>query len=83
MMSSRKARVIWRRLHCLNPNLQWCNRTLIVTTPQDDAIEIGLIAFLNPQPLLGGRWGTTPLKGMSRTPKSHSIRSTLTEHEIA
>ena len=32
---------------------------------------------------LARRWGTTSLKGMNGTPKSHSIRSTPTERGMA
>jgi hypothetical protein len=82
-MSSRKTRAIGRKLYCLNPNSQWCNRIPTATTSERGAVRNRLIDFLNLQPLPDGRWETIPSEGMSRTPTSHSTRSTLTEHEIA
>jgi len=83
MMPSRKTRAIWRKLYCLNPNSQWCNRIPTATTYESGAVRNRLIDFLNLQPQPDGRWETIPSEGMSRTPKSHSTRLTLTEHEIA
>jgi len=37
-VSSREARAIWRKLNCLNPNLQWWKRTLIATASNSDAV---------------------------------------------
>ena len=65
------------------PHSRWCNRIPTATTPKSGAVRNRLIDFLDLQPLPDGRWKTIPSQGMSRTPTSHSIRSTRTEHEIA
>src|SRR5207253_1841938 len=72
-----------RKLYCLNPNSRWYNRIPTATTSESGAVRNRLIDFLNLQPQPDGRRETTPSEGMSRTPKSHSTRLTLTEHEIA
>ena len=45
MVPSCKARVIWRKLHCLNPNPQRWNRTLVATASTADAVRSGSFDF--------------------------------------
>ena len=46
---------IWLKLNCLNPNVQWCNRTLVGTTSDTDAIESCGFKFRPQYTLLDGR----------------------------
>ena len=73
---SRKTRVIGRKLHCLNLNLQRWNRTLAATASERSATRGHPFGFAGGHLRLARRWGTTSLKGMNGTPKSRSIRST-------
>ncbi len=55
---------------CLNPNVQWWNRTLAGNTSDTGAIESHRINFRRWYTLLGGRCVANAFKGMYGEPTS-------------
>jgi len=58
------------KVNSLNPNVQRCNRTLVGSTSETDAIESHRSDFRRGYALLDGRCVMNALKGMSREPTS-------------
>jgi hypothetical protein len=77
MVPSCKARMIRRKLHCLNPNPQRWNGTLLATASTGDAVRTGAFDFCAPYPSPDRRSITNRFKGMNGTPTSCSRRSVL------
>ena len=76
--------MIGRKLHCLNPNPQWCNRTPAATRLYTQCPQERIVRLSRSAPSAWpGRWRATPFKGMSGTPTSRSTRSAPTERGIA
>jgi len=60
---SREARVIGRKLHCLNPNPQWCNRTPAATAPGPQRPRSGSSEFRDRLPPPGGAMENDSIEG--------------------
>ena len=58
------------KVNSLNPNVQRCNRTLVGSTSETDAIESPRSDFRRWYALLDGRCVVNVLKGMSGKPTS-------------
>ncbi len=58
------------KTHCLNPNVQWWNVTLVGNASDTGAIESRELPFRSRYALLGGRCVVNAFKGMSGEPKS-------------
>jgi hypothetical protein len=69
-MTRRGTRVIWRKLHCLNPNLQRMHFTSIGTTPETDARRALSVLVRQRNPRDEERCPVRVLKKMSGAPKS-------------
>ena len=63
MMSSREARVIRRKLYCLNPNPQWWNRTPAATTPVSQRPRSRPFGFRGLLPPPGGAMENDSIQG--------------------
>ena len=62
-MQSREARVIRRKLHCLNPNPQWWNCTPAATTPVPQRPRSGSSDFRDQLPPPGGAMENDSIQG--------------------
>ena len=62
-VSSRKARVIGRKLHCLNPNPQRCNRTLAATASLTQRHQGPPVRFCGWPPPTGKAMGNDLIEG--------------------
>ena len=62
-MPSREARVIGRKLYCLNPNPQWWNRTPTATTPGSQCPRSGSTDFRDRLPPPGGAMENDSIQG--------------------
>ena len=60
---SRKTRVIGRKLHCLNPNPQWWNRTPAATASRSQCPRSGSFEFRDRLPPPGGAMENDSIQG--------------------
>jgi hypothetical protein len=66
----RKARVIWRKLNCLNLSFQRCNMTSLAHNAYTARLPVDRPCNRNRELPTGGRWEVIPLKEATETPKS-------------
>ena len=63
MVPSCKTRAIRRKLDCLNPNPQWCNRTPAATAPESQCPRSGSFGFRDRLPPPGGAMENDSIEG--------------------
>jgi hypothetical protein len=70
----REARVIWRKLNCLNLSFQRCNTAFLAYNAYTARPPADRPSSRNRELPTGGRWEVIPLKEANETPKSRYQR---------